>query len=289
MVCRNRTIYRIAAAAMVSLTAHAASAAVITQYAFTAASPTPSPTESATTGTGTATALGMTNAYTYANGEGPGSVDGSNITTVTGLAGFSEATYKIVGNSNKANSGAGKANGWNNAAPNYTQGLQFTSDTTGFQPTQLSFDWFSTTQGVGNLQVRYSLDGNTWINLGADLVATSGDFYGSATGTPSNTLSLVGLPADATNDPKFAIQLVSVRPVVGDSNYSPTGPGGDGNYASAAGGGADYNNSSGNWSFNNLTVSGAAVPTPEPATAALLGLSGVALLKRRRTASVVVL
>ena len=278
----------LAGATLALVGAGTASGAVITQYSFSATSPTPSTTEAATTGTGTATALGMTNAYTYANSEGPGSTDGSNVTLTPGTANpsFSEYTYRIVGNSNKAGGGAGNANGWNNAAPNYTQGALFTAGTVGYVPTQLSFDWYSTTQGVANLQVRYTLDGTTFTNLGTDLIATPNDYYGAAAGTPSNTFSLAGLPAGATNDPNFAVELVSVRPVSTDANYTFTLTPGDGNYASAAATAAapaDYNNSSGNWRFDNVTVSG--TPTtavPEPASVALLATAGLTLVGRRK-------
>jgi len=262
-----------------------ASAAIITQYSFSGSSPTPSGTELATTGSGTATSLGMTNNYTYSNGEGPGSVDGSNITTTAGTAHptFSESTWRIVGNSNSANSGAGKANGWNNSAPNYTQGAEFGANTSGYVPTTLSFDWYCTTQGVANLQIRYSLDGTTWTSIGSDYVATPNGYYGAAAGTPTITLSLSSISAAAANDPNFAIELVSVRPVSGDANYFGTGPGVDGDYASAASTAlapTDYNNNSGNWRFDNVTISGTAVP--EPAGLGMPGVAGVAMLKRRR-------
>lgn len=277
MVRAKKSVPILVAATLGAIGAHSASAVVITQYSFTASSPTPSPTQVATTGTGTATALGMTNSYTYANGEGPGSVDGSNITSTAGTANpsFSEETWRIVGNSNKANAGAGMANGWNNSAPNYTQGAEFGASTVGYTPTQLTFDWYCTTQGVANLQVQYSLDGVTWTNLGSDLIATPNDYYGAAAGSPTNTISLASLPAGATNDPTFAIQLVSVRPVSTDPNYLGAT---DTNYAAASGG--DYNNNSGNWRFDNVTISGNAVP--EPASAAMLGLGVAGILVRRR-------
>jgi len=278
----------IASAAAGVFGAQKASAAIVTQYSFSGSSPTPSPTQVATTGTGTATSLGMTNSYNYNGGEGPGAVDGSNIVSTPGTANpsFTEDVWRIVGNSNASGAGAGMANGWNNSAPNYTQGAEFGANLTGYTPTTLTFDWYSTTQGVGNLQVLYSLTGTpgSFVALGSDLLATPNDFYGGASGSPTNTVSLAGI-SGAANDPTFAIELVSVRPVPGDADYSATGPGGDGNYAAAKGDtssatAVDYNNSSGNWRFDNVTFNGTAVP--EPTSASVLGLAGLALLGRRR-------
>ena len=133
------------------------------------------------------------------------------------------------------------------------------------------------------MQVLYTTDGSTWIPVGSDLIATSNDYYGMASGSPTNTITL---PASVTTTPNFAVESVSVKPVPGDSDYSATGPGGDGNYAAAAGDtsaatAVDYNNNSGNWRFDNITISGTAVP--EPASLGLLGLGGLSLLRRRRS------
>jgi hypothetical protein len=247
--------------------------------------------QAATVGSGTSASLGMTNAYTYNGGEGPGAADGSNFTSVTGAtSGFAESTWKIVGNNNSSGAGAGKADGWNNAAPNYTQGAQYNASTAGYSNITVSFDWYCTTQGVANMQPEYTTDGTTFTPFGTDLIAQSSDFYNASSGasSPLYTLDLSGVSGVA-NNANFEIRFVSVKPTLGDSDYvaGGAGPGTDGAYAAAAGDGyggslaapVDYNNSSGNWSFDNVTVSGSAVP--EPASAALLGLAGMALLRRR--------
>jgi hypothetical protein len=278
----------IAAVSVSILASREASATIITQYSFSGTTVAPVNSVTATTGDALdiGTPLGMTNNYTLSGGQ-TSSTTYCDILPTAGTAHttFSESTWRIRGNTLPG--GATSGNGWSNSAPNYTQGAEFVADTTGYIPTTLTFDWYSTTQGVANLQVRYSLDGTNFTNLASDLIATSNDYYGGAGASPTNTVDLSSISALAANDPNFTIELVSVKPVLGDSDYSLTGPGGDGNYASASGDtsaatAVDYNNNSGNWRFDNITVSGTAVP--EPASLAGIGLAGMALAARRRKA-----
>jgi hypothetical protein len=266
----------LAAAAFSIFGAHAASATIVTQWAFTATQASPVNSPAPSTGTGTAVSLGMTNSYTYAGGETTPTTTNDDITSVTTTAFGAQDAWRIRGTNNKSGQ---PGNGWNNSAPNYTQGAEFEVPTTGFNNISIGFDWFTTTQGVGNMQVRYTLDDTqavpVFTNLGSDFVATPSDEFGGSSATEPNIS--FPLPAAAYNDPNFAFEMVSVQPVSTDSNFSGVTPG---DYASAAGG--NYNNSSGNWSFNNITVNGTAVP--EPTSASLLGLAGLGLLRRRRTA-----
>ena len=60
----------------------------------------------------------------------------------------------------------GAANGWSSAAPIGTQGAVFSASTVGYGgPINVSFDWYATTQGEANLQLKYTTDGSTWNNL----------------------------------------------------------------------------------------------------------------------------
>ena len=154
-------------------------------------------------------------------------------------------------------------------APEYSQGIELDTSTVGYSNINFSFDWYSTTQGVRDLQFQYNLNTSNsagWTNIGTAngimppgtvpdgpgsqnyvFVATPNDFYGGAN-PQTITVNLSTLTA-AGNDPNFGVRLVSAFDDTGHYN----------DYVSATenqGQTQLYNNSSGNWRLGNLTFSG---------------------------------
>ncbi len=184
----------------------------------------------------------------------------------------------------------GAANGWSSAAPIGTQGAQFFAPTTLFTSSTLSsvkvsFDWYSTTQGEANLEFAYTTDGgSTWHNLALTLGGSDTGLQVLTNTTSSKTvlgsyvsdnLSVNGSPAgqdwftgltatitdpSALGDSGFGIEMVNAS--TGTDNVSTQG--------------TALNNSSGNWRFDNVTISGVQA-VPEPSTYALI-LAGFVLL-----------
>jgi hypothetical protein len=267
----------VVAVAVVAFPAAGWGQTVITQWNFNTigaqAAPYNSPPPS--TGAGTATMLGMTNTYNGGN-----TASGDVLTTAgTANAAFVENTWRIRGTGH---------NGWATAAAGaaqYTQGMELDASTAGFSGIKFSFDWYSTTQGIRDLQFQYNTNVNNsggWTNFGGTsptgtYIATSNDYY-NAPGSPTITVDLSAV-LGANNDPNFGVRLVSAFDSTGNVPND---------YASAALNGTVtqiYNNSSGNWRFDNLTFSGTAVP--EPSTFLLGGAAamGLASLRRRKTVS----
>ncbi len=287
---------------VLAFASHFASAAVITQWSFnstnaalmnsdsnygadynnpgTPNSPTPS------TGVGTAVILGMTNPY---NG---GSIAAGDIVSTNGTANPTDsewlwrvrATTAFAYASSASNvlpNGNVSTNGWalynisngtaHDGAPEYTQGVELDTSTVGYSNVQFSFDWYSTTQGVRDLQFQYNLNTSNsagWTSIGSTLgtpagailnqssgtaqnyvfVATPNDFYGGA--EPRTITVNLGLVPGTSNDPNLGVRLVSA---FDDTNKYQ-------DYVSAslnAGQTQLYNNSSGNWRLGNLTFLGA--------------------------------
>jgi hypothetical protein len=206
----------------------------------------------------------MDNNYTYTNNEGPGSVAWCDVINKSGA----DNAWRIRGPSNVAGQGAGLANGWNTAAPQYTQGAEFAASTAGYDNVLVSFDWFSTTQGVRDMQPQYTTDGVNWVNIGPLLTILNQADVNVAFETFS--LDFSGISA-VNNNPNFAVKLVSAY----DPTY--TGAGAPTYTASKLTGGLPtvYNDNSGNWRFDNITFSGTVVP--EPSTLVLLSAGFVAM------------
>ena len=271
-------------------------ATLITGWNFQNDVAAPNTTPATSTGTGSAASLGFNNTYS-ANGT---STDSSDVflTTKTADQGSSDPVAAASNGIWRVRGGGGTSiNGWNSAAPIGTQGAMFSAPTTGFTNIQVQFDWYCTTAGEQNLQAQYTLDGANYINVPAGLYSAAayasvqaGVTAGTNTLVLTNTTSpntvlgaYLKAPAQgwtdgisinlssiagANNDANFGIRLVSATTGADDTDTT----------------GAALNNTSGNWRFDEVNISG----VPEPGTFVLagLGLTSVAMLARRRTRTV---
>ena len=243
----------------------------------------------ASTGTGTASSIGM-NLYPTPNvgvTTDDVLVGKSSDTGANGVADLSQV-WRIRGQAG-AN---GAANGWSSAAPIGSQGAVFAASTAGYSgPVSISFDWYATTQGEANLQLEYTSNGSTWNNValalsGADAglaVLTNTTSANTVLGSyvSDNALSngasagqdwFTGLTATITdpaaaNDASFEFKIVNASTGADDVSTQGTA----------------LNNSSGNWRFDNVSISAvSAVPEPAPFAMALLGLGLLVRSVRRR-------
>ena len=154
-------------------------AGTISQWTFPSVTPAPDNSPAPTIGTGVATVLGMTNNYTFSSGN---TITGSGTFTYTTLYSIGSVAsadvlatasdpngdanaWRVRGPSNNPGQPPGMGNGWALQAPQYTQGVQFSSSTVGYSGVGFHFDWYTTAQAVNRLQEQYTLNGTTWNNI----------------------------------------------------------------------------------------------------------------------------
>ena len=276
-----------------ALASHSSAQTVVTEWNFNNNTVAVNTSPATSTGTGTASTLGMNNTSAVPTGSPAPTmptVDTSDINTATPLSsdpGATNTQWRIRGGDGTASPGAA-TNAWSSTTAIGSQGAQFLTSTVGYNNIKVSFDWSPTGQGEGKLQVQYTLNGSSYFNVPVNLFTSFGT-GASATGmtntTSTNTvmggyllsgsttaymngitLSLSGI-AGANSDPNFGIRLVSAATGADDTTTTGTA----------------LNNTSGNWRFDEVTISGTAAAAPEPSTFVLagLGLLGIAAFSRR--------
>ncbi len=243
---------------------------VIADWSFdligTKAAPYNSPAP--TTGSGTAIVLGMTNNYTF----NPASLYSLAWADVTATG----SPYPSTGNDSYGwrvrggTTGAGTGNsGWNTQAPVGTQGAEFDVSTEGYSNVVCAFNLYFTTQAEAKMCVLYTTDG--WVttnvantifygpnptfilNNSANANVVVGNYFSQTNGQgfyDNIVVDLTGDPA-AENNPLFGIRIVNAA--TGNSDCV--------NYLNQT-----YNNSSGNWRYDNVIVGGTS-GTPPPTLA----------------------
>ena len=213
-------------------------------------------------GTGTAMVLGMDNSYSFPVGGSTGTLIGSvadaDITTTEGStdpnSDFTSNSWRVRGPAcTKKNSscGTGVGNGWNTAAPEYSQGAEFDVPTTGQYHVVFQYDWYVTAQGFRDLQAQYNtniLNPNGWTNVGPLQVTRDGGGFVNQITVDFTALGITGVD----NNPNFGVRLVGA--------YDPTYTGaGAPTYTGASltnGQPTVYNNNSGNWRFDEVNFFG---------------------------------
>ena len=237
------------------------------------------------TGSGTALALGMDNTYTYADNNGNVSVSTPDVLLQAGSSTPNQPDcWRIRGQNTE--------NGWNTEAPIGSQGVEFDVSTVGYNTILVTFDMYYTTQGEAKFQAQYTTDGwitsnsvpvgfsvgnssptsytnkfaggvqittNTYIytndpaSMSYSPNTASGAYFYQTNGQDwfnGITMDLTGV-AGVTNNPNFGIRIVNAS--TGADVLAPTPTL------------AQYNNSSGNWRFDNVSVKGQFAGPPAPA------------------------
>jgi hypothetical protein len=212
-----------------------------------------------TTGSGVARVLGMTNTYTFASG--PSFSFAWADVAATG------SPYPNTGNDSYGwrvrggTTGAGTGNsGWNTNAPVGTQGAEFDADTSGYSNIVCSLNLYFTTQAEAKMCAFYTTNGWASSNVANTLFYGGNPAFAVTNNSSANTVNgtyfwqtggqgfydcivvdLTGVPG-VDNNPLFGIRVVNAATGPDCVNFTGSG----------------YNNSSGNWRYDNVIIGGTA-------------------------------
>jgi len=209
-------------------------------------------------GSGTATSIGFDNSYNFSDG----TVGSTNKPDVL-ANGIPFSSSGSSGQFVWRVRGAGPGNGWHTAAPIGGQGADFAVSTVNFNDVIITFDMFSTSQGEAKMCVLYTTNSWATTNVANNLFypanptfiftndisspsyspdTVAGTYFWQNVGQNfynNFVVDFTGVPG-VNNNPNFAFRIVNAAQ----------------NGDCVAFNGGSYNNSSGNWRYDNVTVGG---------------------------------
>ena len=199
----------------------------------------------------------------------PAPATGFGLASAVGFGGNSNPDVQLLAGSSVGGAnawrvratGGGNA-GWSTGAAIGSQGAKFKLSTAGYYRINVSFDIYATSDAEAALQVQYTTDGSIWNNA-TNLASAGTAGHLASNGSTSNslavgtylvltnsgwnngvTVSLSGI-SGVDNDPNFAIRVVNAA--TGTNCYAVNG--------------ALYNNVSGDWTLDNVTIAGTVIDT----------------------------
>ena len=209
-------------------------------------------------GSGTATCIGFNTGYTFSDGK-VGSTNAPDV-LANGIP------YSSAGTSGQLVwrvRGAGPANGWNTQSPIGSQGAEFDVSTVNYNDVVVSFDLFSTSQGEAKMCVLYTTNSWTTTNVASSLFYPANPTFivtNDASGPNHSDDTVVGtyfyqnVGQNFFNN--FIVDFTGVPGVANNSQFGFRIVNAAQNADCVAYNGGSYNNSSGNWRFDNVTVGG---------------------------------
>jgi hypothetical protein len=209
-------------------------------------------------GAGLATSIGFNTSYAFSDGS-----VGSTNKPDTLANGVPYSSSGASGQNVWRVRGAGPGNGWHTQAEIGTQGAEFAVSTVNYSDVVISFDLFSTSQGEAKMCVLYTTDNWATTNNAANL------FY------PANPTFIVTNPPSGPNHSddtvvgtyffqnvgqnfynNFIVDFTGVAGVANNPNFAFRIVNAAKNGDCVAYNGGSYNNSSGNWRYDNVTIGG---------------------------------
>lgn len=250
----KKILFTLGTAALLSIGARAQT--TITAWTFDNLAIANNSAPSPSTGFGAASALGMGNSFNNTN-----SISNPDIQLLVGSSTdpLGPNCWRIRGSGAAPDGG----NGWSTNAPIGSQGAQFAASTVGFYKIKVSFDVNATPDAEANLMVQYTTEGSIWHNAAitsagtlaviTNNIATNGLVIGSyiiltnngITGWNNHIVADLTGVSGVDNNPNFAVRVVNAS--TGTNCVDTTG--------------ALYNNTSGNWSFDNVVIQGVSFDT----------------------------